>query len=93
MPTFDYSDDMRDDPLAMLAAKTANDPWFFDHALKLYQERHNLDDEALSRELGVWKCLASLRLCRHPQSVLDCQRIGTAYKVDPAKVAAIAGIG
>ena len=81
------------DPLAILAEKAEGDAFFLGHALRVYQNLHGLSDEDLCRELGVWRCLPSLKLCRAPRDVLDVQIIAAAYRLDWRKLAEIVGIG
>lgn len=63
-------------PLADLAARAASDPWFLGHAIAAYQSRTGTTDADLARLLccTVGR-LATLRLCRRPESDADVRAI------------------
>jgi hypothetical protein len=68
------------DSLEALAARARTDPWFLGFAPAAHQDRHELTDAALTRELGCPDAavLAVLRLCRRPPAA-------TAEQVGPGR--------
>jgi hypothetical protein len=73
-----------------MAARCAQDPYFLASALATYQQRHDLDDAALSALLGCdLAVLTPLRLCRRPGAAVprwtaeeDVEIISRCYACD-----------
>lgn len=70
-------------PVAALARRVCDDPFFFAHALARWQG--DVSDAVAAAWLGVSEAdLARLRLCRTPRDDSEVNRIAEAFGVDAA---------